>query len=437
MAYAVQFNGSNSRGYATNPPLLKLTTSFDIEITFAIGNRAQSTAYLLNKGNMYAVIYGSVANTIEFYKSSDTAGFRAHSAILIPDTKKHTVRYTYDGANFNSYLDGVLVNTYAYANYTMATSTADLSIASSGSANYFNGTLYHLKIGNSTTTLAEYNFSEGTGTTDADVSGNGYTLNLLNSTWVALPSTYQGSASMSASSSMVAKGGFLKKAAASLSAVSHLQTSGSFIRNAISSLSATSSFNAEATKLIRVNGNAALSSGTSLQASLTKLLQGSASLTATGDMLAQSTKPTIKPLVSGLSISGSRQLTTGIYAVRQLTTVIKGGLPMLDGQNFSVIAGNSLYVKATLTEQDGTPLNLDNITDIKWGFGDRLTGVRKNLTAGITIDDAANGVLTIHINADDTKDRSLAIKHELVVTDALGNVSSVLRGTITIEKSII
>jgi hypothetical protein len=154
-------------------------------------------------------------------------------------------------------------------------------------------------------------------------------------------------------------------------------------------------------------------------------------------MLAQSTKPTIKPLVSGLSISGSRQLTTGIFAVRQLTTVIKGGLPMLDGQNFSVIAGNSLNVKATLTEQDGTPLNLDNITDIKWGFGDRLTGVRKNLTAGITIDDAANGVLTIHINADDTKDRSLAIKHELVVTDALGNVSSVLRGTITIEKSII
>lgn len=113
-----------------------------------------------------------------------------------------------------------------------------------------------------------------------------------------------------------------------------------------------------------------------------------------------------------------------------------GGIPMRDKQNITLVSGDTLNFSATLTEVDGTPINFTRAT-IRWDFGTAATGIRESNTQGITVMDAVNDKVTIHLTPADTISRSGKTKHELEVTDAAGNVSTVLRGTITIERGVI
>lgn len=116
---------------------------------------------------------------------------------------------------------------------------------------------------------------------------------------------------------------------------------------------------------------------------------------------------------------------------------------MSERQDFSVFAGRDYELPVAITEDDGiTPLDLTNC-DLAWVIS-RAPGqaalVTKTTAAvlEIAVTSAVNGQATIYLVQTDTEDfGGLTCEHELVVTDAGGDDSTVLRGLITIQKSLI
>jgi hypothetical protein len=84
---------------------------FAVMLTFQLNTTGQASRYLLIEGSgtpQTAVIYGYVANTVEFfvqgYGGTDP---RTGSQIVVADTLPHTIIYTYDGVTFRGFLDGI------------------------------------------------------------------------------------------------------------------------------------------------------------------------------------------------------------------------------------------------------------------------------------------------------------------------------------------
>ena len=112
-------------------------------------------------------------------------------------------------------------------------------------------------------------------------------------------------------------------------------------------------------------------------------------------------------------------------------------------QDFTIDAGRDYGLSVLLTEDDGeTPLNLTDCV-IAW-VASKASGQTAIISkssddsAEIDITDVAEGEATLFIDAADTEDfGGLTYEHEMVVTDAAGAEATVLRGLITITKSLI
>jgi hypothetical protein len=63
--------------------------------------------------------------------------------------------------------------------------------------------------------------------------------------------------------------------------------------------------------------------------------------------------------------------------------------------------------------------------------------MEKSVGSGITVTNAAGGVITIEIEPDDTETVFGAYYHELEVIDAAGDIGTVLRGTMTITRALV
>jgi hypothetical protein len=107
-------------------------------------------------------------------------------------------------------------------------------------------------------------------------------------------------------------------------------------------------------------------------------------------------------------------------------------------QNFSMYAGDSKNITITVTNDDGTVLNLTNAT-VKWALKKRVKStvneIYKTTTDGIVITDSLNGVIKINVTPNDTTNLSGMYYHECEVTDQSGNVSTVTTGYITVKES--
>lgn len=112
-------------------------------------------------------------------------------------------------------------------------------------------------------------------------------------------------------------------------------------------------------------------------------------------------------------------------------------------QDFTVDAGRDYGLTVIITETDDeTPLNLTDY-DLAWAVSKapgQIALISKTSadSAEIEITSAADGEATIYLVPGDTEDfGGLTCEHELVVTDASGAESTVLRGLVTITKSLI
>jgi len=111
-------------------------------------------------------------------------------------------------------------------------------------------------------------------------------------------------------------------------------------------------------------------------------------------------------------------------------------------QDFTIDAGRDYQLSVALFEADQTtPLNLLDTT-LEWIVSKQgvlvvLAKVSTDPTQ-IEITSLGEGLLTIHIDAADTEELgALTCEHELIVTEAVGNESSVFRGLVTILRTTV
>lgn len=116
---------------------------------------------------------------------------------------------------------------------------------------------------------------------------------------------------------------------------------------------------------------------------------------------------------------------------------------MATRQDFTIDAGRNYGLTVVLTEDDEvTPLNLFGCT-IVWAASraagqTALISKSSDDAAEIDITAEADGEATIFLLPEDTEDfGGLTCEHEMVVTDAFGDESTVMRGLVTIHKSLI
>lgn len=109
-------------------------------------------------------------------------------------------------------------------------------------------------------------------------------------------------------------------------------------------------------------------------------------------------------------------------------------------QNFDMVAGDHKTLVITVKDADGVAVNIASAT-IKWQCA-RSLGKASNISkatggSGITITDAANGVFTVTLNPSDTNSLVGNFIHEAEVTSSGGTISTVLQGTMKINRPLI
>jgi hypothetical protein len=98
-------------------------------------------------------------------------------------------------------------------------------------------------------------------------------------------------------------------------------------------------------------------------------------------------------------------------------------------QNFSVYSGVTKSIVVSVTKENNAPLDITG-SQITWSFNNVL----KTNANGITLTNPTQGEFTIHLDSNDTQNMQGRYYHKAIVTDAIGNVSIVTTGKITVEK---
>jgi hypothetical protein len=106
-----QNGGNNTWALNAKGKTIGVGNQFAVVIAFQLNATGQTQRYLVMDGasaDQAAVIYGYVANTVEFFAQGYTGSDpRTGSGIVVNDTLPHVIIYTYDGTNWRGYLDGV------------------------------------------------------------------------------------------------------------------------------------------------------------------------------------------------------------------------------------------------------------------------------------------------------------------------------------------
>lgn len=109
-------------------------------------------------------------------------------------------------------------------------------------------------------------------------------------------------------------------------------------------------------------------------------------------------------------------------------------------QNFEMFEGDTKDIVVTVTDSAGAAVDLTGAV-IAWQMArtarSATPAVAKSVGSGIVITDAPGGICTISLDSSDTGGLSGDFYHELEVTDAQANITTVLSGTVTIKPALI
>jgi hypothetical protein len=109
-----------------------------------------------------------------------------------------------------------------------------------------------------------------------------------------------------------------------------------------------------------------------------------------------------------------------------------------ENQDVSIVQGDSVTLTVTVTS-GGVAKNLTSAT-IKWSCArsaDGSAALSKTTSSGITITNAAGGIFQVALSKTDTAALLGYYYHEAEVTDAGGNVSTVMTGHLTVTQDLI
>lgn len=115
-------------------------------------------------------------------------------------------------------------------------------------------------------------------------------------------------------------------------------------------------------------------------------------------------------------------------------------------QDCTIVSGDSRTLRFTVTGENGAALNLAGAEAVRWGcVRKRADGkfappaaVERTLGAGISITDAASGIIEVVLAPADTAGLAGGrYHHELQLTDAAGAVSTLAVGELTIVEDLL
>jgi hypothetical protein len=111
--------------------------------------------------------------------------------------------------------------------------------------------------------------------------------------------------------------------------------------------------------------------------------------------------------------------------------------------DFTLYQGDTRRIVVTVQDAAGQPVGLVGVA-AKWqaapGTADRFSPtavITKEIGAGIEITDGVAGELTISLAPEDTAGLTGTYYHELQITDASGDITTVLTGTMTVRRSLV
>ena len=108
-------------------------------------------------------------------------------------------------------------------------------------------------------------------------------------------------------------------------------------------------------------------------------------------------------------------------------------------QNFEMTAGDDKTLVITVRDANGNPVSITGAS-IKWqcarSFG-KASSISKTTSSGISITDGANGVFAVTLDDTDTESLVGNFIHEAQVTASDGSISTVVSGTMKINKALI
>lgn len=109
-------------------------------------------------------------------------------------------------------------------------------------------------------------------------------------------------------------------------------------------------------------------------------------------------------------------------------------------QNFQMTAGDNKVLVVTVKDANGTRVNITG-TSIKWqaarSFGKASVISKATGGNGVNITNGPNGVFTVTLLAADTESLAGIYHHEAQITALDGLISTVLFGTMKINKALI
>lgn len=106
-------------------------------------------------------------------------------------------------------------------------------------------------------------------------------------------------------------------------------------------------------------------------------------------------------------------------------------------QNFSMKSGDSKVLAIAIANSAGTPVDVSTAAAISWKLAATPYGtalLTKTLGSGITV---STSTVSVTLTAANTQDLEGVYYQEMQITDASGNVSTVLSGQIAIGRDLI
>ena len=105
-------------------------------------------------------------------------------------------------------------------------------------------------------------------------------------------------------------------------------------------------------------------------------------------------------------------------------------------QNMTMWQGDDRDIVATISDSAGSAVNITGVT-ATYSLGtavDQTATFTKTVGSGIVLTTPASGIMTISIDPADTATLAGCYYHELVITDASGNVNTAFIGEVTINE---
>jgi len=115
---------------------------------------------------------------------------------------------------------------------------------------------------------------------------------------------------------------------------------------------------------------------------------------------------------------------------------------MAKEQAFDVFSGNDIVLKISVTDEDnnGAALSLVGAQELIWSLAKKAGAtaiLTKTLSNGVTITDAANGLVDVVISAADLEPLKGEYYHEMRLTNSQGKKSTLMYGIATIAENLI